>query len=162
MNQLTIKKNFVPLDLSDIAHVESKFGIIFPPDLVSFFQLYQGAITYECQILWDPLGPEPDIAVLFSNFLEVKFKGKNYSIERWRENYNEMKEEGPEYDHGIWIPLASDIGSCHACYSLNPETFGQIFMYDPYGGNDAPFNFLRPTLEDFVNGLYNPYLNVTK
>jgi cell wall assembly regulator SMI1 len=155
MRQLTIDERFVPLNPEDISHVETKFEITFPRDLILFLSLHQGAITSECEFPC-PDEDDPDGGIIFSSFLEVRFKGNNFSIERWLENYNDMKTEGPRYDRGSWIPIASDIGSNHACYSLNPDTFGQIFMYYPYDGNENPFFFICATLEEFVDALFDP------
>ncbi len=141
---------------ADIAHVETKFGITFPPDLISFLSLHQGAFTHEC-VFPGTDESDPDGGIEFSGFLEVKFKGNNFSIERWLDNYNDMKTEGPRYDRGSWIPIASDIGSNHACYSLNPDTFSQIFMNYAYDGDENPFFLICSSLEEFVNALYNPY-----
>ena len=47
MQQLTIEEGFVPLDMEDITHVESRFNIVFPPDFIAFMQLYQGAMVKE-------------------------------------------------------------------------------------------------------------------
>jgi cell wall assembly regulator SMI1 len=152
MQELTFFSPAVPLDLQDIAHVESRFNIVFPADFIAFMQLYQGATVWQC-LFPDPLSTDPEEYIQITNFSEVKFKGHNLSIERWLENFFEMKDELPSIYHGIWLPFGSDDVSRNLCYSLNPETFGQIFLYSPYEGSEDPFEFMSPTLEDFVNAL---------
>ncbi len=152
MQQLTIRKGFVPLDMEDITHVETRFNIVFPPDFIAFMQLYQGAMVREnCFMHPHPLDHENYIYI--TDFSEVKFKGHNFSIERWLENFIGMKEDLPSIYYGLWLSFGSDDCSRNLCYSLNPETFGQIFLYSPYDGSEDPFDFLSPSLEDFVNAL---------
>jgi hypothetical protein len=152
MLQLTIEDGFVPLDMEDITHVESRFNIVFPSDFIAFMQLYQGASVKENCFMYPDIDA-PGNYIYVTDFSEVKFKGDNFSIERWLENFMEMKEELPTIYYGLWLDFGSDNASRNLCYSLNPETFGQIFLYSPYEGSEDPFDFLSPTLEDFVNAL---------
>lgn len=152
MQQLTFFSSPVPLDMQDVTHVELRFNIVFPPDFIAFMQLYQGATVWQC-LMPDPRSSDPEEYIYITNFSEVKFNGNNLSIEGWLENFLEMKEELPLLYYGMWLPFGSDNVSRNLCYSLNPDTFGQIFIYSPYEGSEDPFDFLSPTLEDFVNAL---------
>lgn len=144
MKQLTIEERFVPLDESDILYIENKFGLKFPDDLKLFLKMHQGACTTEDYL---PYPNSPENEILISCFLEVKDRDDNFSMERWMDGYYSMRIEEPKFDKGLLVPLVKDICSNPVCYSLSPETMGQIFYLT------HNFRLLTNTLEEFISRL---------
>ena len=127
----------------DIKSFEQKLDLKMPGELRNFFLLYEGLYLDE---------KESYFKVSSDLFFEINkiiflFNGESgASAEAILAGH---KEEGLKG----FIPFAIDSGGWDYCFSINPGTYGQVWVDRFDSGEEDPMEFVTDSFEDFIDGL---------
>ena len=127
----------------DINDFEHQFDIVMPNELRVFFLRYEGLYLDET---------ESYFKVSSGRFYEINkvlflFEGESgASVEAILAGHEEEGLKG-------FIPFAIDSGGWDYCVSVNPETYGQVWIDKFDSGEEDPMEFVTDSFEDFIDGL---------
>jgi hypothetical protein len=138
MKKLTITDEMQPVTKEELLLLAKELDIVIPEDYMSFMMLYGGGVGILENLFDGRLG--------INGTLRTESK-RNPSIRSIFETYRlEMHTKN-------WLPFAIDGGGWVFCYSISPETMGQIYIDRFDSGEEPPHEFLAQTLEEFVDKL---------
>lgn len=130
---------------ADLDAVETRLGIVLPPDLRAFYLRNNGGT------------PEPAFFKAHDNFYNVEyFTAMNVkkTPESFEELFVMMVLKTPEFPRG-YIPFAVDEADDFFLYSVRKMDYGSIWFArsDFYGDEDFDLVVLAPSLSAFLDGL---------
>jgi SMI1-KNR4 cell-wall len=150
MRRLTVSGGFSPPSASEIEALERVLRRQLPTDLREFFATHNGGIPQEAFFVQDG---QPRFLIEYLTPMTLSLVAKNPAI-----------PTGPEYR--IWtlnipgeepkqaLPLASGGFGFELLYSLDAQSFGQIFYFHPdTDAREKHLRFLANSLDEFLDGL---------
>lgn len=120
---------------------ELKHSIAIPNELKSILTLYGGYRTKERIYL-----RQDGIFEVVSQFLNLNHEEGRASVEKIYEGH---------LFYGIvgFIPFGTDSGGWDYNYSINPDTFGQVWVNKFDSGDEDTLEFVCSSFEKFIDGL---------
>jgi hypothetical protein len=138
MQKLTIIDQRSQLfNFDDIAFLENKFNLKFPEFLIDFFRVYQSARIKERYYNGEPI---------IKKILFLRKHETSASTE-------EILDGHIFHGYNNYIPFAIDSGGWDYNVSINPDTYGQVWVDKFDSGEENPFEFVCNSFEEFINGL---------
>ncbi|WP_258098555.1 SMI1/KNR4 family protein [Marinoscillum pacificum] len=124
-------------DMSDFEKIETDSNILFPDTLKKFLLVYEGAFLG---------GLYYQERYSIKEILFIYKKPDFPSIEAILEGHNDFEIQG-------FIPFAIDSGGWDYNFSVNEESYGQVWVNKFDSGEENPMEFVSSSFEDFINGL---------
>jgi cell wall assembly regulator SMI1 len=128
----------------EVINFTNNLGIMMPDFLINFLILYEGLYLDETQSYYKNHHRIYEV----NTILFLKKNNAYASIETILEGHKYYGIEG-------FIPFAIDSGGWDYCVSINPETYGQVWIDKFDSGEDNPMEFVADSFEEFINGLKN-------
>ncbi|MCU0433093.1 MAG: SMI1/KNR4 family protein [Bacteroidia bacterium] len=125
---------------SDIDYFEERYKIKIPEKLKDFFLLFGGSRIKEMYYhRGESLDQVCDILLVKS----IQGKPSCESIYQGHLSYGDIG----------FIPFAIDSGGWDYNVSINPDTYGQVWVDKFDSGEETPFEFVCNSFEEFIDGL---------
>jgi hypothetical protein len=137
MKKLTITDEIKKVSSEELEAMATDLDLNLPEDYLSFMTQYGGVELLESQFA----------GKYFISFTLPITSKRNACIRNILEGYK------VDMNTANWLPFALDQGGWVFCYSVAPETMGQIFIDRFDSGDDPRHKFLAKSLTEFVDGL---------
>ena len=145
MNNITFTEYEIPINEDDINKLENKYEFIFPKDIRAHYLMFNGGSPNKCVI------NQNDKKYVIQQIIPIK-----YGIDHFEIVYKSLILDNNIFPKQM-IPFAIDPSGDYYCFSINNESYGNIFIYrgENYEEKDKALIYISKSYNELLTILEN-------
>ena len=147
--------NFAPAATDDIAAAATKMGLVFPSDLIEWYQQVDGAESCGVFPSPDPSDPMAFAPMSLEEVVAV-WTGQQQLVEAGQfDDCVPHSADGiaPDWWNAGWIPFATNGGGDLLCVDIAPAAAGRVGQMISHSHETGKHELLSPSLADYLHTL---------